>query len=260
MVLSPVQHAQLLDYLALLARWGRVYNLTAVREPGQMLTQHVLDSLAVWPALQRLRRARAGGQEGLSAEVGHAAQGIGSMGEPTSSLAGDGPHEKPAGPVPPAAVLDPTGHAGAAGDGLRLLDVGSGAGLPGAVLAVVAPALRVTCVDAVGKKAGFVRQVAAELGLENLHAEHARVEELATGPGNAGFDVITSRAFASLADFVLASQRQLAPGGVWMAMKGVVPEGEIAALPAQAEVFHVEQLAVPGLPAQRCIVWMRRRG
>jgi 16S rRNA (guanine527-N7)-methyltransferase len=132
--------------------------------------------------------------------------------------------------------------------------------LPGVVLATVAPALQVTCVDAVGKKAGFVRQVAAELGLANLRAQHARVEALATPEPGAGFDVITSRAFASLADFVRASELQLAPGGVWMAMKGQVPEEEMAVLPEWVEVFHVEQLVVPGLAAQRCLVWMRRRG
>jgi 16S rRNA (guanine527-N7)-methyltransferase len=211
--LTPVQRTQLLDYLDLLARWGRVYNLTAVRDPGQMVTQHLLDSLAVWPALQRVVCARMNGMGGAQAS--------------------------------PCAA--------------RLLDVGSGAGLPGVVLAIVASAWQVTCVDAVGKKAGFVRQVAAELGLTNLRAEHARVEALPAGEGGAGFDVVTSRAFASLADFVQASQQQLAREGLWMAMKGQVPDDEIAALPAQTEVFHVEQLVVPGLQAQRCLVWMRRR-
>lgn len=211
--LSPRQCTQLLDYLALLARWGRVYNLTAVRDPDQMLTQHLLDSLAVWPALRRECAARAGTD----------------------------------GSVP----------------GGRLLDVGSGAGLPGVVLATLAPTWQVTCVDAVGKKVGFVRQAAAELGLANLRAAHARVEAMAepgAPGGSGGFEVITSRAFAALADFVQASHRLLAPGGVWMAMKGQVPDAEMRALPAWAEVFHVEQLVVPGLQARRCLVWMRRRG
>jgi len=110
-------------------------------------------------------------------------------------------------------------------------------------------------VDTVGKKAAFVRQVAGELGLSNLHALHARVEVLPNAP----FDVITSRAFASLPDFVRLTQGLLAPHGVWMAMKGRRPDDELAALPADIEVFHVEPLAVPGLDAERCLVWMRPR-
>lgn len=137
-----------------------------------------------------------------------------------------------------------------------VLDVGSGGGLPGVVLAVLEPGLRVTCVDTVAKKAGFVRQVAAELGLANLHAEHARVEALVPARP---FDLVTSRAFASLADFVSLTRQLLAPDGVWMAMKGAVPDGEIAALPADIDVFHVEQLAVPGLDARRCLVWLRKK-
>lgn len=138
---------------------------------------------------------------------------------------------------------------------LKLLDVGSGAGLPGVLLATVEPMWDVSCVDAVGKKAAFVRQVAAELALANLHALHARVEAL-SGPG---FDVITSRAFAALPDFVRLTRKLLAPGGVWMAMKGRVPDTEIAGLPAGIEVFHVEPLVVPGLDANRCLIWMRPR-
>jgi 16S rRNA (guanine527-N7)-methyltransferase len=137
----------------------------------------------------------------------------------------------------------------------RLLDVGSGGGLPGVVLAVCLPGWDVTCVDTVGKKAAFVRQVAAELGLPGLHAEHARVERLALP----AFDLITSRAFASLADFCAGTRALLAPAGVWMAMKGKRPDDEIAALPPDVEVFHVEPLQVPGLEAQRCLVWMRPR-
>jgi 16S rRNA (guanine527-N7)-methyltransferase len=121
------------------------------------------------------------------------------------------------------------------------------------VLAVTEPNWDVSCVDTVGKKAAFVRHVAGELGLPNLHAEHARVEHLQRAP----FDVITSRAFASLADFVRLTRHLLAPGGVWMAMKGKRPDDEIAALPAGVEVFHVEPITVPGLDAQRCLVWMR---
>jgi 16S rRNA (guanine527-N7)-methyltransferase len=139
------------------------------------------------------------------------------------------------------------------GRAARILDVGSGGGLPGVVLALSDPSWDVTCVDTVGKKAAFVRQVAGELGLPNLHAEHARVESLKAAP----FDVITSRAFASLPDFVRWTRPLLASGGIWMAMKGKRPDDEIAALPADVEVFHVEPLAVPGLDAERCLVWMR---
>lgn len=185
---------RLLAYLGLLARWNRVYNLTAVREPAQMLTQHLLDSLAVVGPLQR-KQARPG----------------------------------------------------------RLLDVGSGAGLPGVVIAVALPAWQVVCIDAVAKKARFVHQVAAELGLTNLTAEHGRVEAAST----ASFDVIASRAFASLADFVALTDARLAAGGLWMAMKGRRPDDEIAALPAGIHAV-VEPLQVPGLDAERCLVWMHK--
>ena len=137
--------------------------------------------------------------------------------------------------------------------GGRVLDVGSGGGLPGVVLAVMAPQLDVTCVDAVGKKAAFVRQAAGSLRLPNLRAVHARVEQLTAEP----FALITSRAFASLADFVALTRAHLAEGGSWMAMKGQIPDDEIAALPAGVTVFHVEQLQVPGLDAQRCLVWIQ---
>ena len=135
----------------------------------------------------------------------------------------------------------------------KLLDVGAGAGLPGVVIAILRGDIDVTCVDAVAKKAAFIQQVASELGLRNLRGLHARVETL-TGD----YDVISSRAFASLPDFVLGSVHLLAPDGIWLAMKGRVPSDEIAQLPPQAEVFHVEQLSVPGLEAERCIVWMRK--
>ena len=138
---------------------------------------------------------------------------------------------------------------------LRLLDVGSGGGLPGVVLAIAEPAWDVSCVDTVGKKAAFIRQAAGELALPNLHALHARVESLPGLP----FDVIASRAFASLPDFVRLTRPLLAPGGVWLAMKGRRPDDELAALPADIDVFHVEPLAVPGLDAERCLIWMRPR-
>jgi 16S rRNA (guanine527-N7)-methyltransferase len=198
---------QLVEYLALIDRWNRVYNLTAVRNPADMLVQHLLDSLAVVIPLRRHLQARG-----------------------------------------PAPGLDTPS--------ARVLDVGSGAGLPGVVLSIVEPRWDVTCVDAVAKKASFIRQVAAELGLPNLRAQHARVEDL---PAPSGFDIVTSRAFASLADFVSLTGPLLSPTGCWMAMKGKVPEDEMAGLPAGVEVFHVEQLEVPSLEAQRCLVWMRKR-
>jgi 16S rRNA (guanine527-N7)-methyltransferase len=137
----------------------------------------------------------------------------------------------------------------------RLLDVGSGAGLPGVVLAVCCPALRVDCVDTVAKKAAFIQQVAASLRLANLRGLHDRVERLADP-----YVVVSSRAFASLPDFVRWSQAALSDGGVWMAMKGVYPEDEVKALPGGVAVFHVEPLSVPGLGAQRCVLWLRRVG
>jgi 16S rRNA (guanine527-N7)-methyltransferase len=140
------------------------------------------------------------------------------------------------------------------GGNARLLDVGSGAGLPGVVFAIACPQLQVTCVDTVGKKAAFIGQVAAALGVNNLRGVHARVETL-SGP----FELISSRAFATLADFTAGSRQALAPGGLWLAMKGKSPDAELAELAPSLDVFHVEPLAVPGLEAQRCIVWMRER-
>jgi 16S rRNA (guanine527-N7)-methyltransferase len=256
--LSDGQQRQLLDYLALLTQWNRVYNLTAVRDPAQMLTHHIFDSLAVIVPLRRHTQGR---------------------------------------PV-------------------HLLDVGSGGGLPGVVIAICQPEIAVTCVDSAAKKAAFIQQAAGALRLPNLIGRHARVESL-TGP----FDLIVSRAFASLADFTAASHgalggaiqsdvpiehsqqrrtgtsssRRASPKpslsrgglggdgvnctgqphpnlpiegegahpalgeGVWLAMKGKQPDAEIAALPPSVAVFHVEQLAVPGLDAQRCLVWLRRQ-
>jgi len=205
--LPPHARRQLVQYVALISRWNRVYNLTAVRNPADMLSQHLLDSLAVLPALRRHLRSNERTPNADAQEV-------------------------------------------------RLIDVGSGAGLPGVVLAIAEPEWSVTCVDAVAKKASFIRQVSAELGLPNLQATHSRVEDVSPLPG---FDVVTSRAFASLEDFVSLTSHLMKPGGCWMAMKGKVPEDELAALPPDIEVFHVEQLTVPGLDAQRCLVWMRKR-
>jgi 16S rRNA (guanine527-N7)-methyltransferase len=199
--LSAGQRGQALAYLDLIARWNQVYNLTAIRDPQAMLTQHLLDCLAVVAPLRR-----------QAATMG----------------------------------LD--------GEAVRLLDVGSGAGLPGVVLAITNPAWTVVCVDTVAKKASFIRQVAAELGLARLSAEHQRVERM-----SAQFPLISSRAFASLADFVNLSRDRLAPGGCWMAMKARLTPEEREAVPADVELFHVEPLVVPGLDAERCLVWLRRR-
>lgn len=133
----------------------------------------------------------------------------------------------------------------------RLLDVGSGAGLPGVIVAIALPDVEVTCVDSVSRKIAFVRQAAAELGI-SLSALHSRVEQL-----GGAFDIVASRAFASLRTFVQASRERVTADGAWMAMKGRVPLVEIAALPAGVVVFHVERLRVPKLGAERCLVWMR---
>jgi len=198
LVLSEQQLDRLLAYLGLIQKWNKVYNLTAVRDPQAMLTQHLVDSLSLIPALRRHATGRA----------------------------------------------------------LRLMDVGSGGGLPGVVVAICEPLIDVTCVDAVAKKASFIKQVAAELGLSNLHGEHSRVEELQAEP----FDLITSRAFASLLDFTTLTRQHLKPGAIWLAMKGQHPAEELAALPPDLEVFHVEQLLVPGLDAQRCLIWIKPKG
>ena len=197
--LNDEQVGKLLSYLDWVAKWNKVYNLTALRDPQEMLTHHLLDSLA---AVAPLRRQ-------------------------LTNLGLDKP---------------------------RLLDVGSGAGLPGAVFAIACPELDVSCVDTVAKKALFIQQVAAALRLPNLHGIHARVEKL-----DQRWDVVSSRAFASLVDFTNWSRQALSPQGVWLAMKGKRPTDEMQALAAEVDVFHVEPLVVPGLAAERCIVWMRPR-
>lgn len=196
LVLTDAQIQHLLDYAALIQKWNKVYNLTALRDPTDMLTHHLLDSLT---AIAPLRRH--------------------TQGQP-----------------------------------IQVLDVGSGGGLPGVVLAICMPELNVSCVDTVAKKAAFVQQVAVSLKLPNLRGLHARVESL-TDP----YQAICSRAFASLPDFVTWSRSALAEGGVWMAMKGKHPQGEIDALPADVNVFHVEPLTVPGLDVERCMVWMKAK-
>ena len=199
LTLSEAQVGALMEYLALIQKWTKVYNLTAVRDPAEMLTHHLLDSLTVINPLRQQLAALA----------------------PTDARR-------------------------------RLLDVGSGAGLPGIVIAICCPEIAVDCVDTVAKKAAFIQQVAATLRLPNLRGLHARVENL-TDP----YDVISSRAFAALVDFTSWSVQALTEQGVWMGMKGKHPAEEMAALPSSVQVFHVEQLVVPGLDAERCIVWMR---
>ena len=151
------------------------------------------------------------------------------------------------------AVVDPLRRRSAGRGPTRLLDVGSGGGLPGVVIAVMDPATSVTCVDAVGKKTAFVQQVAASLGLHNLQSEHARVESMRA----TAFDVITSRAFASLTDFVHLTRHLLDEHGVWLAMKGRIPDDEIASLSRDIDVFHVEQIRTECHIGERCLVWMR---
>jgi 16S rRNA (guanine527-N7)-methyltransferase len=193
--LDDRQSEQLLAYGALILKWNKVYNLTALRDPASVLTHHLLDSLSIIQPLAREWPGRA-----------------------------------------------------------ALLDVGAGAGLPGVVIAILRNDIAVTCLDAVAKKAAFVQQVAAELGLANLRGLHARVESL-TG----SYELISSRAFASLPNFFEGSKHLLAPGGRWLAMKGKMPSEELSQVPAEIEVFHVEQLSVPGLDADRCIVWARKQ-
>lgn len=144
--------------------------------------------------------------------------------------------------------------ASAARGGVRVLDVGSGGGLPAIPLAILEPSWSVTCVEPVGKKTAFLRQAAAECSLPNLAAYDRRVEDL---PLTEPYHWITSRAYSSLARLVEGTRHQLAPDGRWVAMKGVTPDAEIAEVRDTADVFHVEQLHVPRLEAARCLVWMR---
>ena len=192
LTLGARQRAQLVAFLALLAKWNRTYNLTAIREPERMVTHHVLDSLAVLPCLPRT-------------------------------------------------------------DALRALDVGSGGGVPGLPLAIARPSWNVVLLDASQKKGTFLRQATIELGLSNVEAVTARIEDYVP---DAPFDVVISRAFSDLATFARAGIRLLAPGGRLYAMKGVLPVDEIAALPANVRVVTAPVLAVPGLDAQRHLVVM----
>jgi len=189
---NPGQREKLMDYLALMFKWNSVYNLTSLRDPMQMVTHHLLDSLAAVPAFARAH---------------------------------------------------------------NVLDVGSGGGLPGIVLAIVRPDMKVSMIDTVHKKTAFLTQVKAELGLSNVTVYTARVEQLQVSDK---FDVITSRAFADLSDFVNWSSHLLADGGRYIALKGVAPKDEQERLPAEWQVTGVEPLQVPGLGAERHLVHIQR--
>lgn len=192
LTLDDATRARLLAYAALLTKWNKVYNLTAIRSPDQVLTHHLLDSLAVWPFVRALS---------------------------------------------------------------RLADVGSGGGLPGIPLAVVAgalaPALRIVSIETVGKKASFQQQARIELGLGNFSVENTRVELLHPAQP---FEAVISRAFSELADFANLAGPLLKPGGRLLAMKGVYPEDEIARLPAGWRVTECHPLRVPGLDAERHLI------
>jgi 16S rRNA (guanine527-N7)-methyltransferase len=190
--LSDAQQGKLMDYLALLYKWNSVYNLTSVRDPMQMVTHHLLDSLAAAPAFEGAASA---------------------------------------------------------------LDVGAGGGLPGIVLAIARPGMKVALIDTVHKKTAFLTQVKAELGLANVTVHTARVEQLQV-PHK--FDVITSRAFADLSDFVNWSGHLLAEGGRFIALKGVAPAAEQQRLPAEWRVSELRPLQVPKLGAERHLVFIER--
>lgn len=200
--LSTEQINTLIKYLQQLQRWNRTYNLTALRDPEQMLIQHVFDSLAVVPAVNY--------------------------------------------------IADSTANAN-----LKIVDVGSGGGLPGVVLATACSTWNVHCVDAVEKKMAFVRQMAAVLQLPNLHAHHQRIEQAPVFSA----DIIISRAFASLVDFVQLSARHLAPKGQMIAMKAKRPLDEIAELEKNTSwrVNSIVELEVPELNAERCLVYLNQR-
>ncbi|MES2297324.1 MAG: 16S rRNA (guanine(527)-N(7))-methyltransferase RsmG [Pseudomonadota bacterium] len=189
--LDQHQQGQLLDYLALLFKWNSVYNLTSVRDPMQMVTQHLLDTLAAVPAF-------AGAQS--------------------------------------------------------VLDVGAGGGLPGMVLAIARPDMKVALIDTVHKKTAFLTQVKAELGLSNVTVHTMRVEQLQVAHK---FDTITSRAFADLSDFVNWSGHLLAEGGQFIALKGVAPADEQERLPSPWKVSQLQPLTVPGLQAERHLVFIK---
>lgn len=203
--------AKLLAYLALLDKWNRVYNLTAVRDTGRMVSHHLLDSLAAVPYFDAIIASRPLPQAGEGANVGL---------------------------CPPTAI-----------------DVGSGGGLPGIPLAIARPELRVTLIDSIAKKTAFLSQAKAELGLGNLTVVTGRVEDYHP---EMGFDVVTSRAFSDLREFVMLTRHLLKPSGRWLAMKGLYPNEEIAVLPEEVRVSADYVLAVPGLEATRYLIVLER--
>lgn len=189
--LSAAQQQQLLDYVALIAKWNKVYNLTAVRNPEAMITQHLLDSLAVLPHLQ----------------------GLG-----------------------------------------RMIDIGSGAGLPGIPLAIARPELKMTLLDSIHKKSTFQRQACLELGLTNVEVVCERVEHFKPA---LGFEGVISRAFADLSEFARLSAHLLEKGGKLCAMKGIYPHEELGKLPQPFKLQEVIPLTVPGMDANRHLVILR---
>ncbi len=219
---------KLLDYLALLSKWNAVYNLTAVREPRAMLVQHLLDSLAIVAPLAARGAAPGNGGESNGGE-GDGASRTGAEGEPPGS---DAPYR-------------------------CVVDVGSGGGLPGIVLAIVWPRTRIHLVEPVGKKAAFLRQCAVELALAHVEVHASRVEELEPGSSLAP-DLILCRAFASLPDFVSGIEALVGPSTIVAAMKGVVPRDEIAALGGGWSVAEILPLQVPLLDAERHLLLLER--
>jgi len=221
--LSAEQIEALVEYLAQMLRWNRTYNLTAIRDPEAMRVQHLVDSLSVIPALaQRIQDDAAGKDDA----------------KPGSTATDN---------VSAAAAIG-------AGQAARIMDVGSGGGLPGVVLAIAQPGWQVHCVDAVEKKTAFVRQMAGVLRLANLSASHARVESIEP----AQCDIVISRAFASIEDFAALAGRHVRVGGTLAAMKGRQPDEEIAAVLASGawRLDAMHPLQVPGLDAQRCIAFL----
>jgi len=196
---------RLLDYVQLLHKWNRVYNLTAVRDPAQMVIRHLLDSLAVLPCLNNALGKKSAGQS--------------------------------------------------------VLDVGTGAGLPGIPLALLSakphPERRFVLLDSNSKKTRFMQQAVAELALDNVQVVHARTEDFQT---EQGFDVVLSRAFASVADMLAGAGQHCLPDGMVLAMKGTDPVAELTDLSAAFIVEKVHSLQVPGLNEERHLVCLRRAG
>ncbi|MFZ6655036.1 16S rRNA (guanine(527)-N(7))-methyltransferase RsmG [Undibacterium sp. TJN19] len=190
--ISDAQLEQMLAYLTLLSKWNSVYNLTAIRDPKEMVKQHLLDSLSAAPAFKEAK---------------------------------------------------------------NVLDVGAGGGLPGMMLAITYPQLKVAMIDTVSKKTAFLNQAKTELGLKNVTVHTGRVEALQVKDK---FDVITSRAFSDLSNFINWSGHLLAEDGQFIAMKGVAPNQEIDSMPAGWQVEKLQPLTVPGLQAERHLVFIKK--